>query len=63
VTEISSVIGQSQPRTKPPSAAAAGRNILERAPEGAHVFYRVCDGVAAPSWCGRLADQVPAGTR
>ena len=61
VTEISSVIGQSQPRTSRHLRLLLDANILERAPEGAHVFYRVCDGGGGAELVRRLADQVPAG--
>jgi SAM-dependent methyltransferase len=61
VTEISNVIGQSQPRTSRHLRLLLDANILERAPEGAHVFYRVCDGGGGAELVRRLADQVPAG--
>jgi SAM-dependent methyltransferase len=60
VTEISHVLGQSQPRTSRHLRLLLDADILERAPEGAHVFYRVCDGGAGAELVRRLADRVPA---
>ena len=44
VTEISQVIGQSQPRTSRHLRLLVDAGILERAPEGAFVYYRLDDG-------------------
>jgi ArsR family transcriptional regulator len=43
VTEISQVIGQSQPRTSRHLRLLLDADILERSPEGAFVFYRLSD--------------------
>src|ERR1019366_629965 len=43
VTEISQVIGQSQPRTSRHLRLLLDADILERSPEGAFVFYRLAD--------------------
>jgi SAM-dependent methyltransferase len=43
VTEISQVIGQSQPRTSRHLRLLLDAGILERSPEGTFVFYRVAD--------------------
>ena len=61
VTEISHVIGQSQPRTSRHLRLLLDADILERSPEGAHVFYRVCDGGDRADLVRQLADRVPAG--
>ena len=44
VTEISQVIGQSQPRVSRHLRLLVDAGILERTPEGAFVFYRLADG-------------------
>jgi SAM-dependent methyltransferase len=59
VTEISHVIGQSQPRTSRHLRLLLDADILERSPEGAHVFYRVCDSGGA-ELVRQLADRVAA---
>ena len=46
VTEISQVIGQSQPRTSRHLRLLVDAGILERSPEGAFVFYRLAEGSA-----------------
>jgi SAM-dependent methyltransferase/DNA-binding transcriptional ArsR family regulator len=43
VTEISQVIGQSQPRTSRHLRLLLDADILERSPEGAFVFYRLAE--------------------
>jgi SAM-dependent methyltransferase len=43
VTEISQVIGQSQPRTSRHLRLLLDADVLERTPEGAFVFYRLSD--------------------
>lgn len=53
VTEISQVIGQSQPRTSRHLRLLLDADVLERSPEGAFVFYRLADR-------GQLADLVRA---
>ena len=48
VTEISQVIGQSQPRMSRHLRLLVDAGILERAPEGAFVYYRLADGDPVP---------------
>jgi SAM-dependent methyltransferase len=61
VTEISQVIGQSQPRTSRHLRLLLDADIVERSPEGAHVFYRVCDsGGGGAELVRQLAERVPA---
>lgn len=60
VTEISQVIGQSQPRTSRHLRLLVDADILERTPEGAFVFYRLADGSPSAELAHRLADLVPA---
>ena len=43
VTEISRVIGQSQPRTSRQLRLLVDAGIFERAPEGAYVYYRLAE--------------------
>jgi SAM-dependent methyltransferase len=61
VTEISQVIGQSQPRTSRHLRLMADADVLERSPEGAHVFYRVADSGAGAELVRGLAGRCPAG--
>lgn len=60
VTEISQVIGQSQPRTSRHLRLLLDADILARSPEGAFVFYRVADGGDGAELVRRLADLFPA---
>jgi SAM-dependent methyltransferase len=59
VTEISHVIGQSQPRTSRHLRLLVDADILERTPEGAFVFYRLADGSPSAELARQLADLVP----
>jgi ArsR family transcriptional regulator len=59
VTEISQVLGQSQPRTSRHLRLLADADILERLPEGAHVFYRVAERGASAQFVRQLAERVP----
>jgi SAM-dependent methyltransferase len=59
VTEISQVIGQSQPRTSRHLRLLVDADILERTPEGAFVFYRLADGSPSADLARRLAELVP----
>ena len=61
VTEISQVIGQSQPRTSRHLRLLLDAGIVERSPEGAHVFYRVCDSGGGAELVRQLAERAPAG--
>jgi len=60
VTEISQVIGQSQPRTSRHLRLLLDADILERSPEGAFVFYRVADDGDAAALVRLLAERCPA---
>ncbi len=60
VTEISHVIGQSQPRTSRHLRLLLDADIVERSPEGAHVFYRVSDSGGGAELVRQLAERVPA---
>src|ERR1700678_1734802 len=60
VTEISQVIGQSQPRTSRHLRLLVDAEILERTPEGAFVFYRVADDSASAEVARHLAAFTPA---
>src|SRR5579864_419563 len=59
VTEISQVIGQSQPRTSRHLRLLVDAEILERTPEGAFAFYRLADGSPSAELARRLASRVP----
>jgi len=61
VTEISRVVGQSQPRTSRHLRLLLDADILERVPEGAHVFYRVADRGEPATLVRQLAARAPAG--
>src|ERR1700722_16078257 len=60
VTEISHVIGQSQPRTSRHLRLLLDAEILERTPEGAFVFYRLAESGLGADHVRRLAELVPA---
>jgi SAM-dependent methyltransferase len=60
VTEISHVIGQSQPRTSRHLRLLVDAEILERTPEGAFVFYRLADDSPSADLARQLAELVPA---
>lgn len=59
VTEISRVIGQSQPRTSRHLRLLVDAEILERAPEGAFVYYRLAEGSPAAGLAHRVASLTP----
>jgi ubiquinone/menaquinone biosynthesis C-methylase UbiE len=59
VTEISQVVGQSQPRTSRHLRLLVDADILERTPEGAFVFYRLADASPSARLAHQLADLVP----
>src|ERR1700736_4388420 len=60
VTEISQVIGQSQPRTSRHLRLLLDADILERTPEGAFVFYRLSDRGDGAELVRLLANGAPA---
>jgi ubiquinone/menaquinone biosynthesis C-methylase UbiE len=59
VTEITQVIGQSQPRASRHLRLMVDAKVLERAPEGAFVYYRVADGEPGAAVARRLAELLP----
>src|SRR5579859_3447278 len=61
VTEISHVIGQSQPRTSRHLRLLVDAEILDRTPEGAFVFYRLAEGSPSAAVARHLAALVPEG--
>ncbi len=60
VTEISRVIGQSQPRTSRHLRLLVDAGILERAPEGAFVYYRLAEASEAARLAWGVASVAPA---
>jgi SAM-dependent methyltransferase len=60
VTEITQVIGQSQPRVSRHLRLLVDAEVLERAPEGAFVYYRVADGQPGAGLARHLAELLPA---
>ncbi|HTW11658.1 MAG TPA: metalloregulator ArsR/SmtB family transcription factor [Solirubrobacteraceae bacterium] len=61
VTEISRVIGQSQPRTSRHLRLLVDAGILERAPEGVYVYYRLADESSGGELARAVASLVPDG--
>ena len=59
VTEIGRVIGQSQPRTSRHLRLLVDAGILERAPEGAFVYYRLAEDSPAAELAHRVAAVTP----
>ena len=59
VTEISRVIGQSQPRTSRHLRLLVDAGILERAPEGAYVYYRLAEDSAEAEVAQAIATLAP----
>ncbi len=59
VTEISQVIGQSQPRTSRHLRLLVDAGILERAPESTFVYYRLAEGSPAAQLACSLAAVTP----
>lgn len=59
VTEISQVVGQSQPRTSRHLRLLVDADILERTPEGPFVFYRLADASPSARLARQLAELVP----
>ena len=62
VTEISRVIGQSQPRTSRHLRLLVDAGILERAPEGAFVYYRLAEDSPAAELALRRRVALPPPT-
>src|SRR5579872_3007204 len=60
VTEICRVIGQSQPRTSRHLRLLVDARVLERAPEGAFVYYRLAEHSQAADLAHGLACVAPA---
>ncbi|HEX3616273.1 MAG TPA: metalloregulator ArsR/SmtB family transcription factor [Solirubrobacteraceae bacterium] len=59
VTEIGRVIGQSQPRISRHLRLLVDGGVLERAPEGAFVYYRLAEESAAAELAHRIASVSP----
>jgi SAM-dependent methyltransferase len=59
VTEISRVINQSQPRTSRHLRLLVDAGILERAPEGAFVYYRLAEDSPAAGLAHRVTAAAP----
>src|ERR1700722_18282186 len=59
VTEICRVIGQSQPRISRHLRLLVDAGILERAPEGAFVYYRVAEDSLEADLAHRIAALTP----
>lgn len=60
VTEISGVIGQSQPRTSRHLRLLVDAGVLERAPEGAFVYYRLAEDSLEAELAHRIASLTPS---
>lgn len=60
VTEISRVIGQSQPRTSRHLRLLVDAGVLERAPEGPFVYYRLAEASSEAALAHRVASLAPA---
>jgi ArsR family transcriptional regulator len=60
VTEISQLVGQSQPRTSRHLRLLLDASILERSPEGTRVFYRLRERGEGAELVRRLAERVSA---
>src|ERR1700722_8102911 len=59
VTEVGRVIGQTQPRASRPLRLLVDAGVLERAPEGAFVYYRLAEDSPAAELAHRLASGSP----
>lgn len=59
VTEITHVLGQSQPRVSRHLRLLCDAGLLDRVPEGSWVFYRLADNRVAQTFVGMLGDQDP----
>jgi SAM-dependent methyltransferase len=59
VTEISHVIGQSQPRTSRHLRLLVDAGVFERAPEGAFVYYRLAEDSPAAELANSVAELAP----
>ena len=59
VTEITQVLGQSQPRVSRHLRLLCDAGLLDRVPEGSWVFYRLADNHVARTFVGLLGDTDP----
>ncbi len=59
VTEITQVVGQSQPRISRHLKLLVDAGLMERTPEGAFVFYRLSDRSGTADLVRRIAELVP----
>ena len=60
VTELTHILGQSQPRVSRHLKLMCEAGLLDRFPEGAWVFYRLAAKGAAAALAGHLLDLLPA---
>ncbi|MDZ7631465.1 MAG: metalloregulator ArsR/SmtB family transcription factor [Gemmatimonadaceae bacterium] len=60
VTEITQVLGQSQPRVSRHLRLLCDAGLIDRVPEGSWVFYRLADDRIARTFVGLLASDDPA---
>src|SRR5471030_1961035 len=59
VTEITQVVGQSQPRISRHLKLLVDAGLMERTPEGAFVFYRLSERSGTAELVRRIAELVP----
>jgi ubiquinone/menaquinone biosynthesis C-methylase UbiE/DNA-binding transcriptional ArsR family regulator len=60
VTEITQVLGQSQPRVSRHLRLLCDAGLLDRVPEGSWVFYRLADNLVARTFVAMLGDDDPS---
>ena len=60
VTEITQVLGQSQPRVSRHLRLLCDAGLLDRVPEGSWVFYRLADNPVARTFVDMLGDDDPS---
>jgi DNA-binding transcriptional ArsR family regulator len=56
VKDLTAILGQSQPRISRHLKLLAEAGLIDRYPEGAWVFYRLTDSVAARPCCRAIAN-------
>jgi ubiquinone/menaquinone biosynthesis C-methylase UbiE len=59
VSELTRILGQSQPRVSRHLKVMVEAGLLERLPEGAQVFFRVADQAETAGLAGALVDLIP----
>lgn len=60
VSELTQIVGQSQPRVSRHLKQLTDAGLLERLPEGSWVFYRLADQAQAGRLARHIVDQLPA---